>query len=619
MPAWQPFWEISPGSDAAPTQHVLPYALCDCHQSIAQRRMAEKERNLVAEVYHTGPVLAAAQAAGIWADSKTYVDCPARVPLSQVLADFRAAFGDGADLESPDTAAAVTSFVRDHFHTQPGDELQAHTPADWAPHVAWLQALKTANAVRLGTTLHALWGVLCRVSTPSPQSTLLALPHPCFVPGDRFRETYYWDSLFIVRGLLAVGMTTSAAGVARNLLHLLRSHGRVPNGARSYYTNRSQPPVLAAILAALDDAAALDDDLCAEAVPLMVQEWRFWTCGSHDVALGGMGDTHTVEHHLSRYSADWCAPRPESWREDVHTAQHVTGHDAPGRKARLWRELATAAESGWDFSSRWCPPSAAPSDVLACTRCTRVVPADLNAFLLLLARGIAKWAARLGDAATAGEFRAHAAARAAAIHAVLWDPAAAQWRDVELEGFTTCAGDAPEQAEQVPTVWRGQQSTRVFASNWVPLWCGALQPGSAEAAACCASLRHSGLLQPGGIATSTLATGQQWDWPNAWPPLQLLLAEGVDTHGGAAGQRLGEAIAGSYLRACSAGLDHGGCMHEKYDATVAPGSGVANAGGGGEYAPQVGFGWSNGVALALLRRHGGIPDLTLADVLAPSV
>ena len=581
--------------------------------------MAASERELVSAVYHTGPVLAAAQAAGIWADSKAYVDCPARVPLSQVLADFCAAFGDSANLESPGTAAAVTAFVRDHFHTQPGDGMQAHTPADWTPDVAWLQALQPADAVCLGTRLHALWSVLCRVSTPSPHSTLLPLPHPCFVPGDRFRETYYWDSLFIVRGLLAVGMTASAVGVARNLLHLVHAHGCVPNGARSYYTNRSQPPVLGALLAALDDAAALDADLCTEAVPLLVQEWTFWTSGSHDVAIAVPGGQDAAVHRLSRYFAHWSSPRPESWREDVHTAQHVTGQDAAARKARLWRELATAAESGWDFTSRWCPPSAVPGQLLASTRCTRVVPADLNAFLLVLARSIAKWAARLGNSGIASQFQAHADARAAAIHAVLWDSRAAQWRDFELEGFTTSALDACEETEQdVHVVWTGQQSTRVFASNWVPLWCGALQPGSAEAAACCASLRHSGLLQPGGIATTTLATGQQWDWPNAWPPLQLLLAEGVDVHCGATGEQLSAAIAGSYLRACAAGLDDGGVMHEKYDATVTPGSGRANVGGGGEYAPQVGFGWSNGVALAMLRRHGGIPDVTLADVLAYS-
>lgn len=38
-------------------------------------------------------------------------------------------------------------------------------------------------------------------------------------------------------------------------------------------------------------------------------------------------------------------------REDVETAAQA-GLDAAAQR-RLWRELASAAESGWDFSSRW--------------------------------------------------------------------------------------------------------------------------------------------------------------------------------------------------------------------------------------------------------------------------
>lgn len=69
-------------------------------------------------------------------------------------------------------------------------------------------------------------------------SSLLPLPHPTVVPGDRFRETYYWDSLWVVRGLLASGMAASAEGLVRNLLHMLGAVGHVPNGARAYYVNR---------------------------------------------------------------------------------------------------------------------------------------------------------------------------------------------------------------------------------------------------------------------------------------------------------------------------------------------------------------------------------------------
>jgi alpha,alpha-trehalase len=391
--------------------------------------------------------------------------------------------------------------------------------------------------------------------------------------------------------------------------------------------------VLAAVLQALDDAGVLDTSLRDAALPVLIAEWAFWTApGTHGVRITASSSSGPREFRLSRYNANWTSPRPESWREDVATAAGLT---TPGAKARVWRELATAAESGWDFSSRWCSPAAVAmaiqEGVDACdahlllrhTRCSRIVPADLNALLLILARCISKWARQVRDEPTGNAFAAHAQALAEAIHAVLWDPTGAQWRDFELTGFDD-EGDIDSLAtDNSSFIWTGRQSSREFASNWVPLWCGCLQPGSADALACCASLAASRLVQPGGIAASETATGQQWDWPNAWPPLQLLLAEGVARAGGPAGVALGKAMAGSYLRACVAGLAHQpvGAMHEKYDATVeATLDGGAtctrNAGGGGEYAPQVGFGWSNGVALAMLRTHGGIPDTTLSDVVA---
>jgi len=52
------------------------------------------------------------------------------------------------------------------------------------------------------------------------------------------RECYYWDSYWVVRGLLASGLHAAAQGIVENLLHLLDQQGCVPNGARSYYLNR---------------------------------------------------------------------------------------------------------------------------------------------------------------------------------------------------------------------------------------------------------------------------------------------------------------------------------------------------------------------------------------------
>ena len=139
----------------------------------------------------------------------------------------------------------------------------------------------------------------------------------------------------------------------------------------------------------------------------------------------------------------------------------------------------------------------------------------------------------------------------------------------------------------------------VYASDWVPLWCGAVEPSSREADAAVVSLRDSGLVLPGGVATSLAHTGHQWDFPNAWAPLVHMLVEGCTAFGGNEGRALASSVARRWVDGNATLLTSTGFMHEKYDARMLGG----REGGGGEYAPQRGFGWSNGVALFFLRKY----------------
>lgn len=134
-----------------------------------------------------------------------------------------------------------------------------------------------------------------------------------------------------------------------------------------------------------------------------------------------MTDGAGHRHSLSRYWAAWDQPRPESWREDAQLAQGLP----PAEAARLWRDVASAAESGWDFSSRWFVDGAS----LGSIRTTRVLPADLNGLLLKAERAVERVAREAGDGAAAAAFAAAAEARWAALRAVHWDPQAGRWRD----------------------------------------------------------------------------------------------------------------------------------------------------------------------------------------------
>lgn len=275
----------------------------------------------------------------------------------------------------------------------------------------------------------------------------------------------------------------------------------------------------------------------------------------------------------------------------------------------MYRELRATAESGWDFSTRWMLGHSI-SD-LASLRTTQLLPVDLNAILFRVEQTLSALCDRLGDSAGGRFFSDAATARAAAIRTYLWHPADAQWYDYDLETKT-------------PHI-------RVAVSNYVPLWAGGpLLMGAAEGPGrgavssggeveasleradvlerVCNSLRdNSGLLQDAGVATTVHKTGggQQWDWPNAWAPMQWLLIDGLGRLSTDC-RKLARELATRWVGTSAAAWRKTGFMYEKYDATN-----FGHGGGGGEYVPQVGFGWSNGVVLDLLKRY---PDLHVVGV-----
>eukprot|EP00798_Chlamydomonas_sp_ICE-L_P015299 gene15299-21384_t len=302
-------------------------------------------------------------------------------------------------------------------------------------------------------------------------------------------------------------------------------------------------------------------------------------------------------------------------REDFSLAAGLPSEEA---KQQLYRDIASAAESGWDFSSRWF----ADGQSLSTIRTTKVVPADLNSLLFLLASDIASFAHTLGDTALKNEFQGHANRRCAAVNDLMWCEASGCWHDLLLQS------SAPETLEAKPPAKRAtaaesssmsesstsysyQQLQQMYASNWVPLWCGCTRGpsdqyqssqggGGVSASACVRGLQSSGLLAPWGVLTSKYDTGQQWDAPNAWPPLQHMVIESLsscaDDVTGAA--ELAASLAQCWVANNCAAYRSTGHMHEKYSALE-----CGKAGDGGEYAPQVGFGWSNGVLLDLLKMY----------------
>lgn len=480
-----------------------------------------------------GPLFAAVQESGLFADSKTFADAVPRADPAAILRDWHEA--------PPADRAALAAFVHDRFDL-PADA--STTPPDTLP---------------LAEHIVALWPTLTReADNPAANGSLLPLPHRHVVPGGRFRELYYWDSYFTMLGLARSGRQDLVEDMIADFGSLLDRYGRIPNGTRSYYLGRSHPPVFYLM-------AAMAADRSMEArhrrYRWMRREHEFWMAGEDE--LVSPGECRRIVRLadgslLNRYWDDKAGPRDESWREDVALA-------AQSRRppTELWRELRAAAESGWDFSSRWLGDGTS----LATIRTTRLLPIDLNALLYGLEEAIAGEARDLGEIETGQSFARRAADRRAAVERHLWNASLGCYADHDLDA--------------------GGVNDRLTAAAGFALFTGLA--GKERGVEVSAALRR--LLRPGGLATTEHVTGQQWDAPNGWAPLQWVAIAGLRRYGDAG---LADMIAERWLAMIDATYRATRQLFEKYDVEA------VGAGGGGEYPLEIGFGWTNGVTLMLL-------------------
>lgn len=498
--------------------------------------------------------------------------------LAKVLTAARAELSPNASV------AAVRAFVGKWFGP-PGSDLLPWTPPDWTAAPPVLAVIRDPELRRWAGSLNARWKELGRrvdrsVQAEPSRHSLLWLEHGFVVPGGRFRESYYWDTLWIVRGLLVCNMTVTVRGMLRNFaIDLVGKLGFVPNGGRVYYTRRSQPPVLTLMVAEYFDATA-DLELIAEMLPHLDAEHRWWAANRAAPA-----DTA-----FSQYRVNSSAPRPESYAEDWRTAAAAAAAAGGGQggvyRARVWSELASGAETGWDYSSRWLRDKGAVASV-ASIATTEVVPVDLNAVLYRAELELARLHTAVGNTTAAAAHSLAAAQRGAAMTRLMRDPVTALWHDWNATA--------------------GARAPGLYAAAFVPFWAGLTDRSSAADKAKALAWLGAGEHGPGlfgwdsGVPTSLVRSGQQWDFPNVWPPLVWFAVQGLRRLATPAAETRATEIAQRYVCSAYAGWKSSanGFMYEKYDCRA-----NGHSGSGGEYAPQNGFGWSNGVALELLEIYG---------------
>ncbi|XP_072763574.1 trehalase [Anoplolepis gracilipes] len=522
------------------------------------------------KVYCEGPLLKTVQLAGIFNDSKTFVDLYQLHNPDVTVNNFNALMK--ATNNSPNRSE-VAKFVSENFAMQ--DELDNSTLPDWKENPTILKNIQDPQFREWARRLNYIWKTLARkikddVMIDPQRHSLIYVNHTFIVPGGRFREFYYWDSYWIIEGLLLCDMPITVKGMLENFLSMVERFGFVPNGGRVYYLSRSQPPLLIPMVAKYYDYTK-DRDFLKQNIAVLDKEFEYW---QNEKTVNVIKDGKA--YRVARYVTNSNGPRPESYKEDYRVAQQLPEE----RRGELYNDLKAAAESGWDFSYRWCIRTDRNANLsLINVSTSDIIPVDLNAILQRNALLLVHFHSILGNVEKALEYSKIAMDYQAAIDNVLWNEDEGIWLDYDT---------------------RNKRSRNTFyTSNLSPLYTMSYNRSRSTdyALKAISYLKKNQIdLYFGGTPTTLNYTGEQWDFPNAWPPLQSFLILGLYRTDVKEAMVLANTLAGRWLRSNYIGYDEYGKMFEKYNA-IHPGEG----GGGGEYGVQEGFGWTNGVVLEFLR------------------
>ncbi len=406
------------------------------------------------------------------------------------------------------------------------------------------------------------------------QQGLLYLPRPYVVPGGRFNEMYGWDSYFIQVGLLRDNELTLAKDMADNFLYEIRNYGKILNANRTYYLTRSQPPFLTQMVLGVYQKTQ-DRKWLADAVPAIEKYYAFWTTEPHLTSQTG----------LSRYYDFGDTPAPESVSaerdaqgfthydrvREYYKTHQVTDYEV-GEFYDRGRDLLTSLfyrgdrsmrESGFDPSNRFGQFSV---DII------HYDPVCLNSLLYLMETQTADIMKTLGREADATKWQKLAENRAAKINQLMWDPKDGLYYDYEF---------VHSHVRRYP-----------FLTTFYPLWAGIATKEQAAAV----EKNLSKFEQPGGLQTSTFQSGNQWDSPFGWAPLQMIAVDGLRRYGYSEDA---DRISQKWLSLVLQEYRKTGVIVEKYD-VVHRGLEVGRTIKFGYSSNEAGFGWTNAVYTKLL-------------------
>jgi alpha,alpha-trehalase len=331
--------------------------------------------------------------------------------------------------------------------------------------------LKETEHVR--SYIHDYWPKITRYH-PTPDDNLLALPEPYIVPASEeghefdFNEMYYWDSYFIIQGLLDNEHKKLVMGILENLLTLFREFKIIPNASRTYLTGRSQPPFLTSFILDIYNAYDLDIDWLKEHMAVAEDEYKTVWIGTVKP------NSRKVYKGLSRYF-------------DINYIDDLA-----------------EAESGWDMTTRFN------------RKALNYLPVDLNSLLYKYETDFSHFYDLIGDQRASVEWKVLANRRRDTMNKLMWSNLHGMYFDFNFAKEKR--GTVSSLAAFYP-LWVGladDQQAKVLVKS--------LRRFEHKGGLATTEVLPLNQYVPGSTPT-------QWAYPNGWAPLQFLVVNGLERYG----------------------------------------------------------------------------------------
>ena len=471
---------------------------------------------------------------GLWPDGKVISDAIPITKVDEIIEKY--------DVQKELDDFDLRIFFEQHFryNTIPTSDFVSDTSKSTEEHIS------------------RLWDHLSRSSdTHAEGSSLIPLPNKYVVPGGRFNEIYYWDSYFTMLGLVESGRIDMVESMIENFAWQINTIGFIPNGNRTYFLGRSQPAFFSLMINLL--ANVRDDSVYLKYKDTLIKEYTFWNESNKELEVDKSSGhvIRLVDGKLNRYFDKYNTPRPEMFGDDTDLKSELkTDND------NLFAHLRAACESGWDFSSRWLDSS----QKLSTIQTLNIIPVDLNCLLYNLELTISKCFQVSNDEIQEKRYYQLAEKRSELIRSYFWS---------DKEGFFFDYDFTQKHLSVVKSL------AAVF-----PLYFNIATDLQADRVR---QVIEQEFLKPGGVVTTNIDSGQQWDAPNGWAPLQYMTVKALLNYGY---KELANEIKERWLSLNDKVFKNTGKMLEKYNVVD-----TNLLSGGGEYPVQDGFGWTNGVYL----------------------